>query len=337
MVIPVATAELVGTFLEMLGYGVYLVIYPQAILALRRKKLEKSLMIYLYATMVISFCLITLHLVVDLIRAFIAFTSHMSEKDFPEKFYANVNTRLNLMKNSTVVCTTLISDTLLLYRTLIVWGRNYWVLVVPVMLYFLDIAMSIWFTWSITEAEPGNSVLISSALDRSKYFFAATLAVNLLCTVLIAYRIWHIQRAVTGYRLGQRRAQNALYIVLESAAIYTIVLVCLIGTACADSSTVFFFLNSLPPIIGAVFIFVILRSSSDIKRFNTTTINSSSNSAFRRDTSRVPTNEMFNMKPVDPGVRVHLETFVHQDKGSVTEQIEPYDEIHHDKVDNTVP
>jgi hypothetical protein len=43
-------------------------------------------------------------------------------------------------------------------------------------------AMSVWFTWSITQAAAGNSVLVTTAFARSKYFYAATLALNLLCT-----------------------------------------------------------------------------------------------------------------------------------------------------------
>ncbi|KAF8636207.1 hypothetical protein AX17_003693 [Amanita inopinata Kibby_2008] len=286
-------------------------------------------MIYLFATMIICFCLITFHLVVDLIRAFAAFTANMNRVGSPEAYYANVNTKLNLMKNSTVICTTLIADALLIYRTLIVWGRNFWILVLPIPLYCCDIATSIWFTWSIKEAEEGNSVLISSALQRSKYFFAATLAVNLVCTLLIAYRIWIIQKAVAGYARGQRRARNALSIVLESAAIYTAALVCLIITSCADNSAVFFFLNSMPPLIGSVFTIVVLRSSSDNDCYNTNTHTNNTNNnntrassiAFRSDRQRSiiissGSNDRISMKPIasaTDGVRVHLERIVHHD------------------------
>lgn len=78
MTVSVATAELIGTFLEMLGYGAfrqilirfdlifamiegaYLVVAPRALLAIRSKRLRRGLMIYLYATMILIFCLITL-------------------------------------------------------------------------------------------------------------------------------------------------------------------------------------------------------------------------------------------------------------------------------------
>jgi hypothetical protein len=139
-----------------------------------------------------------------------------------------------------------------IYRTLIVWGRRWVILILPVILYFLDIgklqayslpcmilttstATSIWFTWSITEAPTGKNVLDTTAFQRSMYFFATTLAVNLVCTCtssfsrqepvinsgttgLIAFKIWMVQRGVVGYVNGFRRARNALSIVLESGA-----------------------------------------------------------------------------------------------------------------------
>lgn len=139
MTVSVPTAELIGTFLEMLGYGIYLVVLPQTVLTLRRKELSKSLTIYLYGSMIVSFILITMHLVADLARAFIAFTANTYTRGAPEAYYANVDTKLTLVKNSTLVLTTLVADALLLYRTFVIWGRKWWILILPLMLFCLDI------------------------------------------------------------------------------------------------------------------------------------------------------------------------------------------------------
>lgn len=87
-----------------------------------------------------------------------------------------------------------------MFRTYIVWGKNIWVIVLPLVIfgaaigktgYYLQnivdpdsncLATSVLFTWSINEAKPGTSVLISNVFLRSKYFYMSTLALNLLCT-----------------------------------------------------------------------------------------------------------------------------------------------------------
>ena len=87
-----------------------------------------------------------------------------------------------------------------MFRTYIVWGRNIWVIVLPLVIFGVAIgktgyhlqniadpdsnclATSVLFTWSINEAKPGASVLISNVFLRSKYFDMSTLALDLLCT-----------------------------------------------------------------------------------------------------------------------------------------------------------
>jgi len=53
------------------------------------------------------------HLVVDIIRVFAAFTSNMDIPGSPDRYYANINTALNLSKNSFYIADTLLSDALL--------------------------------------------------------------------------------------------------------------------------------------------------------------------------------------------------------------------------------
>ncbi|CAL1707483.1 unnamed protein product [Somion occarium] len=316
--LPVATAELIGTFLEAIFYGIYLVIFPRCLQVLRKKRVNTWLMVYFLATMFASFVLITMHICVDLTRAMMAFTANMDVASAPETFYANVDTRLNMLKNSTYVTTTLIADMVIVFRTFIIWGRNYWIVLVPTLLFGADIAMSAWFTWSVNEAKPGASVLISNVFARSKYFYICTLALNLLCTVLIAYKIWSIQRRVLNQYYG--RLPNALSIVVESAAIYSCLLIVLIGTSIADSASMFFLLNSISPVIGSVFSYVILRSSSTSSRYNSETsvkvasaLQFAAGSAASADMSHARSGK--NTARMD-GVEIHLEQIVHTDEES---------------------
>ncbi|KIM90159.1 hypothetical protein PILCRDRAFT_811885 [Piloderma croceum F 1598] len=251
MTIPVAVAELIGTFLETFSYGVYAVIFPKCLGILPKRDVNRGLMFYLLATMWISFVLITLHLVVDLVRAFKAFTGSMDLPGSPEEYYANVNTTFTMTKIALYASTTLLSDILLVYRTYIIWGRKFWVVILPALLLGLDAAMSVWFTWSINQASSESGVLVSVSMARSKYFYVVTLALNLVCTFLIGLRIWNINHKLRSHPAGLNRRERILSVILESAAIYTAILVGLIGTSVAGNSAQFCFLNlvnsSLPP------------------------------------------------------------------------------------------
>lgn len=54
-----------------------------------------------------------------------AFTANMDVASSPEIFYANVDTKLNLMKNSTYVTTTLMADLVIVCRSTLVTCREF--------------------------------------------------------------------------------------------------------------------------------------------------------------------------------------------------------------------
>ncbi|KAF7985054.1 hypothetical protein HWV62_8901 [Athelia sp. TMB] len=113
MAIPVPASELFGTMMETLGLGVYLVVFPRCINVLRQKEIKAGLLGYLLLTAIISLLLIFAHWVIDLARAFSAFTNNMSVANSPEKYFANVDTSLNIAKTACYVAVTLLADAML--------------------------------------------------------------------------------------------------------------------------------------------------------------------------------------------------------------------------------
>ncbi|KAK2464598.1 hypothetical protein APHAL10511_003387 [Amanita phalloides] len=314
MALKVSTAQLIGTFLEVFGYGIYVTICPQALLVIHRRRTGTGLLFFLYATVVLTFILITTHLVVDVIRIFIAFTTRTNIPDAPETFFADVGTNLNIAKNTTVPN---FSKPSVRYigpsSSGVASGRSLsfpWFSTALTSVHFLFSFRDIVFT-----ARAGQSVLTSDTFIASKYFFAATLAVNLVSSCLIAYKIWKIQSAVTGYVANMDRAQKAISIVLESASIYTTALVGMIILVCLDSAALFFFLDSMPPLIGLVFTYVVLRSSDNGKR--------SSFKGTRKSHDYMGTNTDSTGSPANEGVRVQLERVVYRDTLNAKPRLDP--------------
>jgi hypothetical protein len=315
--VPVATSELIGALFEAVGYGIYLMVTPRVLNVLIRKKhMGKAQRIYFLTTTVLLFVFATVHIFVDLTRAMVAFTSQMSVPNYAERYFANVNTGWNISKNASYTSATIVADTLLVYRTFIVWGRNYWIALVPTLILMADFSLSVWFTWSINEAHPGNSVLVSAVFVRSKYFLIATLVLNLLCTLLISVRIWRIQRLVTPFKAS--RGANAISIIVESAALYSAVTVVLIVCSILNISPFFFFLNSMPPLIGVVFSYIIIRSSSDDRNKYGTAVFSTMTGSTAAETHATSPRSV-NAPGVTSfsqgeGVHIHLEQVVRRDE-----------------------
>ncbi|KAG7090234.1 hypothetical protein E1B28_011834 [Marasmius oreades] len=275
--VPVATAQLIGTFVETFSYGIYIAIFPRCMAIFwnrykgRQGQIGSSVAIYFILTMVLLLLVITLHVVTNLTRAFQAFTANITVGGAAEVYFKNGNTSLNMCKVASNVTVTLIGDLVMLYRTSIIWRQTWWILILPTCLFFFNIAMSAWHTWSVGEAQPGSSILNSATYERSLYFFAATLAFNFVCTILVIVKLWRTRRgfkfvAVNRprwryYGVSSHQVTKMFAIILESAAIYSAALVCLIGTALVHHSAYFILYNSMPPLVGSVFSFVILRST----------------------------------------------------------------------------
>lgn len=139
---------------------------------------------------------------------------------FPQKYYAN-HTALSVMKTASYVSVSLVADTLLVNQSVCnsphqleahanffrfiepslsgaaIFGLalsllfySYWLQVSSTHLQtselkypiWLCTAISVWFTLSHNQGLAGREVLTSTTVDHSKYFYAATLTLNIICT-----------------------------------------------------------------------------------------------------------------------------------------------------------
>jgi len=261
MALTIPRAELIGVFLESAAYGIYLTIFSQCLLVLRKRARRPN--DYLLGTAVTLFILITLHLIIDILRNVEAFTDDMSTPDYPEMYYGQFNTWQDILKSGLYVGVTLVSDAFILYRSYIVWGRSYLVTLFPSLLLLADTAIGVLWVYTLSEVTELRADVFSDTLSiRVKTFYAITLAMNVICTVLIAYKIWSIQHAVSPFSQGIRE-DNVLTqvaaIVVESGSFYSAMLIIMIATYSSGSPAMFMFLNSMSPIIGIVFSSVIVR------------------------------------------------------------------------------
>jgi len=88
-------------------------------------------------------------------------------------------------------------------------------------------------------------------------FFSMTLATNVVCTALVAFRIWNINRQnflAVGHSL-----RPVMLLVIESGAIYSATLLTLLILYKANSWFQYVLLDAVSPIVGLVFSSIIIR------------------------------------------------------------------------------
>lgn len=326
MALTISKAELIGVFVESLAYGVYLMVFNQCMFVLRKRHSRPS--DYLVGTAVSLFILITAHLVIDIIRNIQAFTADEAEPNYPSIYYDTFDTWQNILKSSLYVAVTLVSDAFILYRSFILWGRNYLIAAFPFLLFIADIAIGVFWVYTLSLVVPGENVFADALSVRVKTFYSITLAMNVICTLLIAFKILKIQKVVAPFAKGSEDQISRLVpIIVESGSAYSALLAIMIGTYTSNSPAMFIILNSMSPIIGIVFSSVIVRvglglSHGDSHRANGTLSSSRSIQWMSHASSRLPNSKHYSAPFQYGGVQVSLQQTVHTHTDGSPDDIE---------------
>ncbi|KAL0067995.1 hypothetical protein AAF712_004898 [Marasmius tenuissimus] len=217
-----AKAGLIGTLLECTVYGIYTTVFLQTLPILHRKVVPGFVFAYLASTTLILFVLITVKLGVD-IKVTVGLLT-------PREAQANsVNIALAKISYGIYVSVTMIADVFIVYRVFAVWSRSLVVSTIPGLLSLAGIISG------------GLLVANASKLDFKEgqasglltTFYCTTLALNVLCTALIAFKLYISDRQTKLSSTLKLRWTSV--VVIESAAIYlacaTVVVVCNVAKA----------------------------------------------------------------------------------------------------------
>ncbi|KAI0299226.1 hypothetical protein BC826DRAFT_64231 [Russula brevipes] len=255
MPLSFASAELVGLFLELILYGIYVALFAGCVKVLYNKRRRGEGGNHrLILALAVLFVLITWHQVVDALRIYLGYHGGQADQG-ADVYFLNVTAMLCVMKTAVYLAMTVLSDLFILYRCYIVWNASIPIITLPVLLYLADIGTGVAAVYTLTLI--GDDVVFNLEQQRiTNAFFSCTLALNAVCTGLIAFRIWRAQQQTRGSNL-----MHVSVIVIESGAIYLSVLACVVASYNLESLLFFIFLDITSPVIGIVFSLIIIRIS----------------------------------------------------------------------------
>ncbi|KAG6864814.1 hypothetical protein C0991_007000 [Blastosporella zonata] len=167
----------------------------------------------------------------------------------PIDVFANASDWVNLVKMADYVAQTFIGDGILLYRCWIVYDKSWLIILFPLMIWLGGTACGIVTVY--VEATLREDPRYLNAPNLSPFItsmLALTLAMNLITTSLIIFRIWSIQRAVKFQTaplvIKRRPLDKIMRILIESGFIYTVTIVILVGLYIACNNGQFGVSNS---------------------------------------------------------------------------------------------
>ncbi|KAK0452126.1 uncharacterized protein EV420DRAFT_1558989 [Desarmillaria tabescens] len=244
----------VAAYLSTFLYGAYVVIAYHCSVVLHRRYRTKRLHMYLLGTHIALFLLITWHCIATMAHTLNG-VIHIAPDGIIE--LQPPWSAWSLVENTPWVMTTIVADAFLVYRTYIVWMHIYLIIFIPLLLFVADIAMGIYFLIGMTN----SNTSFQGLTHLTTAFAAVTLSANIVCTALISFRIWMVRRNITETTQGLDPLNGVIVLIVESAAVYTVVLIAQIITLGRESRISFVLFDIQSPIIGIVFSMIIIRVS----------------------------------------------------------------------------
>ncbi|KAK1224942.1 hypothetical protein PQX77_001035 [Marasmius sp. AFHP31] len=241
---PSAKSGLISILMECIIYGIYITVFLRTFHILRRKVEPGFVFAYLAGTALVLFALITLRLIVDITIT----VQTLTAKHGP----IPASRELEKLSCGAHVSLTTIADIFIIYRVFAVWSRSLLSSAIPCLLLVAGITSG-----GLLIANTGKYGFNE---PRSLFtaYYCITLVLNVLCTVLIASKLYISERRTK--LSSSLKLKWTSVIVIESAALYSasVIVVVVCNVLRADDAHLIVLLMT-PPIIGLTFSLIILR------------------------------------------------------------------------------
>lgn len=121
--------------------------------------------------------------------------------------------------------TDLIGDLVLVYRCWMLWGKNYYVVILPLLSAFAGFGCIMEVLHLIIVTDPTSPAPPPAITTLGLAGYILPLATNIVVTFLIVYRIWISSRIVkeSPVVIGQGASHRAMMLIIESGALYLII------------------------------------------------------------------------------------------------------------------
>ncbi|KAJ7479352.1 hypothetical protein B0H11DRAFT_2233785 [Mycena galericulata] len=191
--------------------------------------------------------LITVRCAIDTFRCVIALENNGVDFGPP-------NTNVGIATNACWVLLAAVADAFIIFRTFIVWNRNWFVIIVPSML-FLG-CVGIWIMLSLKGFNPERGSIFQTLIPKNGAIVTAlALATNLICNGLILFRLFSRYRqiaALSSNVAGHSNNMKIISILVESATLYTLFLMGILIAAGLNSYVTYILIDCTSPITGLV-------------------------------------------------------------------------------------
>ncbi|KAG2030043.1 hypothetical protein BDR03DRAFT_975104 [Suillus americanus] len=219
MTVSINVTQAVGLVCEALLYGVYCVLFIISVTILIKRYRVSNRVVWvanclLFTTSTAHFALMFNHFYIALENA-------------PFSDFANETPEL-MGANLMISVVDVIGDSLLLYRCWLVWGKNFYVIVLPLLTALVGFGCILPIPSLLMSINPTSPVPPAQIVPLTIAGYVLPLCTNIMVTGLIAGRIWYMSRIPVVDEHGKpailkiATGGRPMMLIIESGALYMI-------------------------------------------------------------------------------------------------------------------
>ncbi|KAI0352273.1 hypothetical protein OH77DRAFT_1428820 [Trametes cingulata] len=219
---------LAGDFISGVAYGVHVVLWTSCAMYLWKQRHRGWRTLFLLGFISLLFIVETMFAIVQARTVEVIYINNRNYPGGPWSYFlASQNLAINVIFYATLFVMTFLCDTLMLWRSWIIWtasGRTtaYLVNLVPFIMLVASFVMGT--LWTLQSSHPGLSLYSKQPLAYGTAYYTISLGVNIILTALIIARLLMYRRTHLAH-LPPEHAQQYLSLaalIVESAALYSV-------------------------------------------------------------------------------------------------------------------
>ncbi|KAG2337642.1 hypothetical protein BDR05DRAFT_970072 [Suillus weaverae] len=245
--LPLDSANIMSTVLEGILYGFSVLMFIGTTWTFTYKQRIRDINRPIAVVATLLFALSTAHIIIGTIRLDDGLVKYGNTfHDGPAGFFADVRQEKFAIKNTIITLQTLLGDGVVIYRCYVVW-QSVWIIILPCMMWCGVAAFGICMVYVQAPTTNAKNVFGNETGHWITAFLSLTLATNLLSSGLLGYRIWTIERNVSGAYTTKNKMpilrvlivpiiSIAFYMVFIRVAISKNIHECLSATVCGGTN-----------------------------------------------------------------------------------------------------
>ncbi|KAA1474405.1 hypothetical protein DENSPDRAFT_781758 [Dentipellis sp. KUC8613] len=250
MGISLVEAEGMALFLETFLYGILVTLYCDLLLSMHTKRTSTKIVMISVASVLLA--LSTANILIDVFRALNAL---VYAPQGASAYYSALGDPLVVTKTALYVTQTLFGDSVIIWRCYVVFDRHLLSIRLPGTILLFNSGIGYYVCYVFSQAKPGETNF--DVADRwITTFFSLTMAINILCTGAILWRIYVTSDFPT---TSNSPLWPVVVAVIETGAIYTLAVLSVLVAYSMDSNGQYPARDIVQPLVGIVFILIALQ------------------------------------------------------------------------------